>query len=460
MSVLDLANLQDYTEQQIKALDIPALSIAVWQDGQLYRAASGISSLASGVAATPDTLFQIGSITKVFTATLVMKLVEAGRLELDRPVKHYLPDFLVADPEATQSITVRQLLNHTSGMMGDYFPDDPEAGNPVARYVDRCALLPQSHPVGSQYSYSNSAYVVAGRLVEVLFGMPWHIAMQRYIFDPLGMRQAIADPKESIYHAAAMGHVLPQGEQQGWQMSQQMWRVGMGPCGLLMMSASDVLTFARAHMNGGINDAGEQWLAPELIDEMRSIHVSMPRRSQCIQGHYGLGWSLQDYRQAQQRVYGHTGATQGFYAVLRVLPEKNLAFVILINASQPSAMPALSNDLLQSLAGFHAKEPPLETGGALTPAQKALAGRYESFDKVITIEAADDHLRAHMVYNIDPLPPTDLSLFPIEPYCFGVLDQAGKRQANLVFVGEGGAEGSDYLFDGSRLNRCTPIGKS
>ena len=164
-------SLQHYVDGLVEHYAIPALSLAIWHNKTLHRAAAGVLNSETGVEATTDSVFQSGSVTKVFTATLILQLVDAGRVALDKPVKHYLRDFQVADPQVTETVTVRQLLNHTNGLAGDFIVDDPvTGGNPIARYVDRCCLLPQVHPLGKYHSYSNAAYSIAGRLIEVVMG--------------------------------------------------------------------------------------------------------------------------------------------------------------------------------------------------------------------------------------------------------------------------------------------------
>ena len=149
MSAGLIANLQTYADQALVKHNIPAISLAVWKDGTLHEAAAGGLNINNGLPNTTDTIFQIGSITKVMTTSLIMQLVDEGLVHLDAPVKQYVRDFTIADPEASRSITVRQLVNHTNGMAGDYFPDDRgHEGNLIARYVDRCNLLPLIHPPG------------------------------------------------------------------------------------------------------------------------------------------------------------------------------------------------------------------------------------------------------------------------------------------------------------------------
>lgn len=202
------ADFQSYAESLIDRHQIPAVSLAVLSNNQCYSAAAGILNIDTGVEANTDSIFQIGSITKVFTTSLIMQLVDEGRVDLDTPVKLYLRDFQIADIQATQNITVRQLLNHTNGIAGDYFADDCYAeGNAIARYLDRINLLPLVHSPGKNYSYSNAAFTVAGRLVEVILGCSWHQAIEERIFRPLGMKQAIADPTETLRFRAAIGHL-------------------------------------------------------------------------------------------------------------------------------------------------------------------------------------------------------------------------------------------------------------
>src|SRR5690242_9307862 len=141
-----LGDLQGYVETLVSGQRIPALSVAIWHENTLYRATAGILNIETGVEATVDSVFQIGSVSKAFTASLVMLMVDQGKLELDKPVRHYLPSFQVSDADATETLTLRHLLSHTSGLVSDFpfrHDDAYEEGSAIARYVDRCFLLPQ-----------------------------------------------------------------------------------------------------------------------------------------------------------------------------------------------------------------------------------------------------------------------------------------------------------------------------
>ena len=188
-----LCDLQGYADAIVQEQGVPALSIAIWQSKMLHSAASGTLNIETGVEATVDSVFQIGSISKAFTASLIMLLVDDGKVELDTPIKRYLPSFHVLDQEATENITLRHLLSHTSGLVSGFsfcHDDTYEEGNAIARYVDRCFLLPQvHHEIGKRFSYSNSGYVIAGRVIEVVLGIPFRKAIEDYIFNTLGMKK-------------------------------------------------------------------------------------------------------------------------------------------------------------------------------------------------------------------------------------------------------------------------------
>ena len=445
--------LQNFADAQVEAHGLPALSLAVWKDGRLHQAASGILNIATGVEATTDSIFQIGSITKVMTTCLVMQLVDEGRVELDKPVRHYIRDFQVADQEATDTMTVRQLLNHTSGMAGDFFSqDEGHRGDLIKRFVDRCNLLPQVNAPGAMYSYSNTAFVIAGHLVEVVRGMSWHQAMKEYIYSPLGMDHAIADPKEIIRFRTAMGHLQGEG---GWELPEQAWlTLGMAPCGsAAMMTAGDLIRFARGHMNGGGSHQDEAWLKPASVMAMQTPEVALPQMTPALAGHAGLGWGLKEFKAQGMKSYGHNGATNGFYAALQIFPEQDAAYAILLNGIAPEGFTATQAALLKLLTGIVVEPVALDKSIALNDKHGLIVGHYESFDKRIVVREEGGALLAHLVYKMDPLPPEDLVLFPITEALYGAENLEGERRANLAFtVPDSESGGPGYCFDGSRLN--------
>ncbi|MBT2212169.1 serine hydrolase [Actinomadura sp. NEAU-AAG7] len=281
---------------------VPGVAVAVDAGGRVAEAAAGVLSTATGVEATVDSVFQIGSVTKVLTATLVMGLVAEGLVELDAPVDRYLPGFREA--------TVRQLLCHTAGFEGDLFTDTGKGDDCLERYVELLADVPQIFEPGAMFSYNNAGYCVLGRIVEVVRGEPFDRCMRDHLFTPLGMTHASSDPYEAILHRAAVGHLggrpVPV-----WAMPRSEAPAGS----MLAMTPRDLLAFARAH------------LADEGLRAMREPQVSLPDIGWGTA--WGLGWELYDLPGGP--VFGHNGNTIGQSAVLRVDPGREVSVAIFTN---------------------------------------------------------------------------------------------------------------------------------
>ena len=447
-------NLQAYAEQALKKYRIPAVSLAIWKDGVLSQGAAGCLNLNTGVEATTDSIFQIGSITKVMTTCLVMQLVDEGKVDLDKPVVHYLRDFMIADPDATKAITVRQLLNHTSGIAGDYFPDDEgHEGNLIARFMDRCSFLPLVHPVGEMWSYSNAAFCVAGRLIEVMRGMSWFQVMKEYLFEPLGMDHAIADPKEMIRFRTAMGHVYDGANTDCWVLPERAYlSLGQAPAGSTpAMTAENLIRFARAHLEGGLNQQGKVWLSAESVKQMQVSQMALPKTSLLSAKDAGLSWGISRYHAGNIKSLGHGGGTLGFLSMLQVIPEQNAAFAVLINGVRPSAIGGLTADLLAALTGLDLQEPEPASTTPVAELQKVV-GEYDCLDTLIKVTSANGKLKATILYKLDPLPPLEVELRHIEDWTFAAYNSTGERCLVIAFLKPNKSGAPTYIFNGGRLS--------
>jgi CubicO group peptidase (beta-lactamase class C family) len=167
-----LSDVAEWMAEQLPALiekyDVPAAAVAVLAEGDVVDAAAGVLHTGTGVEATPDSVFQIGSITKLWTSTLVMQLVDEGKVDLDEPIRTYLPEFRIADEDAAALITTRMLLSHTAGFEGDIFTDTGVGDDCVEKFLGVLHDVPQLFPSGEQFSYNNAGFCVLGRLVEVM----------------------------------------------------------------------------------------------------------------------------------------------------------------------------------------------------------------------------------------------------------------------------------------------------
>src|SRR3954471_21905514 len=170
---LDQQHWQDRLTALADKHGVVGASLAIAYGDDEVVGATGVLSRRTHQPATPDSVFQIGSITKVWTATLVMQLVDEGLIDLDKPVVTYLPEFTVADAALTEGVTTRHLLTHTSGIAGDFFPETGRGDDCLEKFVALMADLPGSHPLGATMSYCNAGFVLLGRLVEVLRDATW-----------------------------------------------------------------------------------------------------------------------------------------------------------------------------------------------------------------------------------------------------------------------------------------------
>ena len=454
-----LSDFQWYAESLIKTHDLPAISLAVWHNKQLHQAAAGVLNLETGVKATTDSIFQIGSISKVMTACLVMQLVDEGKVELDKPVKHYIRDFAIADHEATKSITVRQLLNHTSGMSGDFFPDDNrQTGNPIARLVDRCNLLPLVHPVGEHYSYSNSAFAIAGRLVEVVTGGTWFDAMEERLFQPLGMEHAICRPMDVLRYRAAIGHIPDHNSPspKPWKQSKQLYlSMGLAPAGAaITMSAANLITFARAHLANGLTQGGQRWLSEKAAAQMLQPQVELPSLSSVLTSHMGLGWGLHRHNVSGRLVYGHGGGTFGQMSMLRIVPDQDLCIAVLVNAENATvAYETVINELLKELADIDLTEP--EPSYVAIPPQQLThyVGDYQSSGEHYSFTIDDGRLIAVYKDLVTKIPPIKLRLEALDNELWSSFDEKGIPMGKIRFSDPDASNHCRTLFNGRMLSR-------
>jgi CubicO group peptidase (beta-lactamase class C family) len=328
-----LSEIETWLQDRLPALlaehQVPGTAVGVLFGGEVIDHAAGVLSKATEVPATPDTVFQIGSITKVWTTTLVMQLVDEGKVDLDKPLRDYLPEFVIGDEEAAAVITVRQLLCHTSGFEGDIFNETGKGDDAIEKFVPSLAEVSQLFAPGEMFSYNNAAFAVLGRLIEVLRGKPFDTVLREHLFTPLGLTHAATDPYEAILHRAAVGHLRPAPDAEPvpapvWAMTR-----GMAPAGaMLAMRPRDLLAFAKLHLDSGTAADGTAVLSPASVKAMQEQQVKLPKLGM-MGDSWGLGWELFDWDGTT--VIGHDGGTIGQNAFLRVVPEHGLAVAVLTN---------------------------------------------------------------------------------------------------------------------------------
>jgi CubicO group peptidase (beta-lactamase class C family) len=432
--------MHDIDATELKALlddarvrhGVVGAAIGVLSGGQIKTAGSGLLNISTGVETTADSAFQIGSITKIFTTTLIMQLVDEGRVALDGPVIKYLPNFMVAVPEAARSITVRQLLNHTSGLDGDFFPEDDPEGPSAASYVRKMRLLPTLYPPGlGPVTYSNSAFVVAGRIVEVLTGSTWQNAVMDRICRPLELPVAFADPHESLRYRCAMGHVRdPEDENKAIIAPATYLPLSAAAAGtVLMMSAESLLMFAKALINDGTYGERKQILSLESVRAMRDEKVPVLPCTTRTVTHWGLGWMLEEA--AAYRAALHGGATSGQFAYLKTFPEKGIAFTLLTNSPSGKLTEVVETLLLERLLSISRLDEPKRENLNLDHA--CYIGIYENVGGRLVVEERDRQLWLRQESKLQVERKIESRIEPYRPGAFAMTGDADFEGVKVVF---------------------------
>src|SRR6266536_3344804 len=203
--MLNAANWTTRLNELATEANVPGAALGIWSDGQEIVAAHGVLNAATQVPVTTDSVFQVGSITKIWTATMIMQLVE-GLLSLDATVSEVLPGARLGTADVGGQVTVLHLLTHTSGIDGDIFTDTGRGDDCVERYVGLLAEVPSVFAPGATYSYCNSGYVLLGRIIEVIDGQSWDESLRARLTGPLAATQTVTLPEEAILRRAAVGH--------------------------------------------------------------------------------------------------------------------------------------------------------------------------------------------------------------------------------------------------------------
>lgn len=364
---------------------------------ELVEAATGVLNVTTGVPATTASVFQIGSITKVWTATLVVQLVEEGLLDLDAPVRAVLPDLALADEAVAATVTARQLLNHTSGIDGDVFTDTGRGDDCVAAYVASLSDAAQNHPLGATFSYCNSGYSILGRVVEVLRGTTWDAAVRERIVVPLGLASTTTLPEDTILHSAAVGHEVEEGSDPTRVATFLMPR-SIGPAGLVTATAAEAAALAAAHLRGGVAADGTRILGEEAVAAMQEHSTDLPD-TWSLGDSWGLGWIR--YGWDGHRLIGHDGSTLGQNAFLRALPEQGLVVALLTNGGHSSDLArALLGEVFEEVAGITAPPgivPPEQPYVPADAERAAVVGTYERAGVLTEVVERDGDLVMRLV---------------------------------------------------------------
>jgi CubicO group peptidase (beta-lactamase class C family) len=385
---------------------VPGVGIGILADGETRAGGLGVTDPRAPLEVDGDTLFQIGSISKTFTAALAALLAQRGRLDLDAPLRTYLPEFQVADATASAKVTPRVLFSHTAGWLGDYFETD----NPtLASAVERMHWLPQVYPLGQLWSYNNASFYVAGRLIEVITGKTFAQAAKEELLDPLGMTNTGYRLTDLLTAKVAMGFSAVYGEGDTPQPGRWYGVGAVDPVGGISSTANDILRWARFTIDGR-DDAGNEILSAASRETLRELRVPSG-----LGEYVGLSWFTREVDGV--RLMSHGGSMRYQQSRLIIAPERGFAIIALTNSERGSEM--IDRVAKAALRQYlRIEEPKPETVPGDRAALAAYEGRYTAALANYAITLEDDTLWLRYSRNEDapgedtspPVPPSRMAL--------------------------------------------------
>ncbi|MER6308494.1 serine hydrolase domain-containing protein [Streptomyces sp. NPDC001657] len=314
--------LSEFVEATARKLGIPGVAVGVWADGQESYATHGVTSVDNPLPVDRDTLFHLGSVTKTFTATALMRLVAEGKVELDAPVRRYVPELQLADEQAAAHMTVLNLLNHTAGLGVRLVVETGDGDDALAGYVRRMVELDQIAPPGTRASYSQAGYNLVGRIIEKVTGLTYERAVAQSVLEPLGMSNTFYATDDIMTRRFAVGH---NPDVDGKPTVARQWKDtrGNNPGGGIASSVSDQLRWARFHLGGG-----GTVLPAEVLHGMKKQTVEL--HGSTLGDAFGICWFLRDVDGV--RTVGHGGSGNGQFSELLLVPERDFAVTVMSNA--------------------------------------------------------------------------------------------------------------------------------
>lgn len=364
--------------------NVPGMTAAVMHNGRRTATATGVTNLQYPAPVTVDTRFQVGSITKLITATAVMALVDRGELDLDTPVTQWVKDVPLKRQSVLQTLTLRHLLNHTTGFEGDVFFDTGNGDDALAKGIAQFDRIRQWTVPGEVFAYCNAGFYLAGRVIAKVTGQPFENAVQTLVVKPLDMKQTSFPSPDLITVPPASGHTMKE-RHLGYDVYRP-WALPrvVNAAGGIVSTVDDLLTFAEMHMGSG--RAGETQL---LTATSASVMRKRTSKSGVLDGGFGIGWNITHIDGVA--VVGHGGATNGFRAALVTVPERQFALAMLSNGDGGAvAMQEIQRWALRHHLDLEA--PQRELVDARDDTFDSVTGHYQRHDAGIYVWRVDDEL--------------------------------------------------------------------
>jgi len=350
-----LEGFDKVAEDALKALKVPGAAVAVVKnDKVVYARGFGFKDVENKVAATPDTLFAIGSSSKAFTVFALGKLVDEGKVAWEEPVRTYIPWFRLFDKDAGERLTVRDLVTHRSGLPRHdllWYNNKTITREGLVRAL---AYLQPSADLRERWQYNNLMFLTAGYLLETLTGKTWEEAVHSLVFEPLGMKRSnfsVLDSQKDSDFALPYGY-----EEKAFKRLPFRDITTVGPAGSINSSVNEMTNWVAVHLAAG-KFGGKELMSAQTVNDMHNPHMVMGAVSDTpliTSPDYAMGWFTDVYR-GHRRVY-HGGNIDGFSALVSFLPDDGLGFVILTNMNGTGLPELLVQTASDRILGLEAQD--------------------------------------------------------------------------------------------------------
>lgn len=368
------AQLDAKVEELMRSYHVPGVAVGVIYDGEEYVRGYGIGNVEYPLPVDGDTLFRIGSTTKTFTGTAMMRLVEQGKVDLGAPVRTYLSGFKVSDESVAAAVTVRQILNHSAGWLGDDYASYGRGDDALTKYVSGMALLRQLTPVGTTLAYNNAAINLAGRVIESVTGQTYEEAIVRLVLEPLGLKRTGFFTDELVGNNIAASHAIEDGKV---RVDPSTWWFprSLDATGGLISNVRDQLRYARFHLGSGTASDGKRVMSHQTLVAMRSNPGPGGTLRMEVDG-VCVTWFQRRTAQGVP-IFQHGGAWGGQHSDFFFVPERGFAMTTLTNSTTgPRLINALTRQgwALEHFVGL--SNPPASTRKRSASELQPYEGRY------------------------------------------------------------------------------------
>lgn len=329
---------------------VPGVALALIKDGRLAMAKGyGFSDVETRAPVTTETLFNIGSISKSFTALGIAQLADEQKVDLDTPIIKYVPDVRLSDPELTRSLTLRQLLSHSSGLPPDQqWPERVPASR--AGIVEEFAKMPATAPPATKFQYCSRCIVLAAYVLERITHQSWENYTRTHIFAPLAMGTAsfLSEDEHAVDLALPYHYAPASGETRvPWERLDYLGP--LDPAGGIAASVADMARYALFQLGDGAT-YGKRVVSSRMMAELHRPEIAVPpswTSVPILDLHYGLGWFIGEYRGT--RLIFHNGANPGYRASIVLIPAFRAGVVILTNGESGGFNNSASFRLVEEL---------------------------------------------------------------------------------------------------------------